>query len=503
MRMTLVSLAALAALSAFAAAQDAPAADAWPQLQHDAGRTGYTDAAVAFDRGRKGGPRVLDNAWSWEKPAEISPLVQPVVAGGLVYVGDYDGVLHAIDAKTGQTRWTYRTGGLIYHTACVYDGRVYSGSQDGALHAVDARTGERRWTFQTRAGIVSAPCAIDGKVLVTSKDGHLYAVDAASGELAWQFPAAGEPALAPILCSPSAGGGVACFGDESLMAYGVDLASGRLKWKQQLRGQSFMYYWPVVGAETGIAVLRTQPIYSFHDNLNRGDAWMSQRVGQTRDEHNAARDAAAATWAEQHREDVRREQEAIREYLRERPWEQTCFVLDLQTGQEKYVPPVFYTGGGGYTPAPPVLDDAGGRGWMVFRSGYSMTDGGYMVRGWTDVGEWDPATGNIRQITQTKQGWETYHLIGDETILLSANRDLLFLNSWPNHGAIGLEGHDSYNVTRDAEVGHDRDRLWAVNAGSAAGNGGGHGDSTIVTAEGQIFWNAARYIRSNRPVEGE
>ncbi len=465
----------------------------WPQLQGGPGRTGYTEASVPFDRAKRGGPLVFQPAWDWEKPAEMSPLVQPIVHKGLAFEGDYDGVLHAIDLATGKTAWTHKTGGLIYHTACAHGDLVYTGSQDGALYAIDLK-GQLRWKFQTGRGIVSSPCASDTTVYVTSKDGHLYALDAAKGTLLWKFQAA-----APIFCSPSAGGGIVTFGDESMAAYGIDASTGAQKWKAQLRGQSFMYFWPVVGEKTGIAVYRTQPVLDFHANLNGFDAWFEKRSGMKRKQHEEAR-KNDKDWVERHRDDVQKEQEAIRDFLKEKPWEQTCYVLDLQTGQEKYIPPVAYTGGAGSTPAPPALDDARGRGWMVYRTAYSVCDGGYMVRGYTDVGEWDPKTGFIRQIRKGKEGWETYHLIGDELILLSANKDLLFLNSWPNNGAISLDTHDSYNVCKDKPIGHEREKLWASNAGTASGNGGGHGDATIVTAAGRILWHSARFIRASREV---
>src|SRR5207247_5955343 len=99
-----------------------------------------------------------------------------------------------------------------------------------------------------------------------------------------------------------------------------------------------------------------------------------------------------------------------------------------------------------------------------------------------------------------RERWRTYQPTSDKPSPLAANRDLLFLSSWPNNGAIHLETHDSYNPCRDKEVNHDRDKLWITNAGTASGNGGGHGDAAVVTAEGMIFWNSPRFIRANREV---
>jgi len=35
----------------------------------------------------------------------------PAVAGGIVYVGSYDGKFYALNAQTGGTRWKFATGG--------------------------------------------------------------------------------------------------------------------------------------------------------------------------------------------------------------------------------------------------------------------------------------------------------------------------------------------------------------------------------------------------------
>jgi outer membrane protein assembly factor BamB len=58
----------------------------------------------------------------------------PAVAAGVIYAGDLKGVLHAIDMKTGQARWTLDVGshpatkapGMFYAGPVVHDGRLYA-----------------------------------------------------------------------------------------------------------------------------------------------------------------------------------------------------------------------------------------------------------------------------------------------------------------------------------------------------------------------------------------
>ena len=58
----------------------------------------------------------------------------------------------------------------------IADGVVYVGSEDGRLYALDARTGQEKWRFKTDGAIVSSPAVAGGVVYFASTDGYLYAV---------------------------------------------------------------------------------------------------------------------------------------------------------------------------------------------------------------------------------------------------------------------------------------------------------------------------------------
>jgi outer membrane protein assembly factor BamB len=61
----------------------------------------------------------------------------PAVAGGVVYVGSYDGHVYALDAKTGERLWRYQTGDEVVSSPAVAGGVVYVGSWDDYLYALD------------------------------------------------------------------------------------------------------------------------------------------------------------------------------------------------------------------------------------------------------------------------------------------------------------------------------------------------------------------------------
>ena len=84
-----------------AADPDAAPADAWPMSRGSLAGTGRSASTLTLP---------LAEAWrrDFDKTAFAAG---PVVAGGMVYVGDLDGGFHALDLATGETRWTRRIDG--------------------------------------------------------------------------------------------------------------------------------------------------------------------------------------------------------------------------------------------------------------------------------------------------------------------------------------------------------------------------------------------------------
>jgi hypothetical protein len=129
-----------------------------------------------------------------------------VAAGGLVFFAGSDGVVRALDAATGQTRWTAYTGGAVRYPPAIAAGRAYVGSGDGWAYAFEAATGRLLWRF--RASPLERKIAVYGALLdtwpvasgvlvdggtaylaagINNFDGtHVYALDAATGQVRWQ-----------------------------------------------------------------------------------------------------------------------------------------------------------------------------------------------------------------------------------------------------------------------------------------------------------------------------
>lgn len=90
---------------------------------------------------------------AWRLETEQTVDTEPAVADETLYVHS-GGWLRAVDAETGRVLWRFDTEGAFdrdfYHSIeppVVADGTVYVGGYDATVYAVDAETGEQRWSY--------------------------------------------------------------------------------------------------------------------------------------------------------------------------------------------------------------------------------------------------------------------------------------------------------------------------------------------------------------------
>jgi outer membrane protein assembly factor BamB len=77
-------------------------------------------------------------------------------ATGLLFVGDFSGFVHCLDAETGKLYWTHDMKAHMWGSTLVADGKVYVGDEDGDL-VVFSRRRRRR---SSSAKPISTPRSI-------------------------------------------------------------------------------------------------------------------------------------------------------------------------------------------------------------------------------------------------------------------------------------------------------------------------------------------------------
>jgi len=171
----------------------------------------------------------------WTYPTAASVDGSPAVAGGVVYVGDDNGVMYAIDATTGSLRWKVPTAGpasSIVSRPAVVGGTVYIGSENNDVYALDASSGRVRWTRPTGGAVDSSPAVADGLVYVGNDNNEVLALDAATGTIRWQQSTGDN-----VTSSPAVSDGTVYVGCDDGFVYALDAATGDVRWHRQTGGQ--------------------------------------------------------------------------------------------------------------------------------------------------------------------------------------------------------------------------------------------------------------------------
>lgn len=198
----------------------ATAAD-WVTHRHDNARTGCTSESLAAP---------LSLHWvytpahpprpAWPEPAKrlregfkllhrviFDDAFQVAVVGDLVYFGSSaDDKVYALDAATGEERWSFFTGGPIRLAPTVSEGRVFAGSDDGFVYCLKADDGKLLWKkrggpndemllgngrmisrWPIRTGVlVEEGIAYFGAGVFPHENVYLHAIGAEDGELIWK-----------------------------------------------------------------------------------------------------------------------------------------------------------------------------------------------------------------------------------------------------------------------------------------------------------------------------
>ena len=148
----------------------------------------------------------------------------PAVAEGAVYVADRG--IRAFDAATGRERWHTVTGSRYLVSPTYGDGVLYTGDGDGNVFAVDARTGSMRWQLPASEqrkppGEIEEPLTVADGVVYVAANLSLLALDAGEGDVLWRVEDTDLVKTAPTVYA-----GIVFYGSEGLLR-ALDAETGR------------------------------------------------------------------------------------------------------------------------------------------------------------------------------------------------------------------------------------------------------------------------------------
>ncbi len=140
----------------------------WPTYRHDALRSGRTSSRV---------PVNLKQLWKANVGRKLTAMT---IAGGKCFVADGDAhTIHAIDAVTGRSAWTFTASGRIDSPPTIASGLAVFGCRDGYVYCLRAADGRLVWRFRAAPedrrivayGQLESLWPVNGSVLV--QDGYV------------------------------------------------------------------------------------------------------------------------------------------------------------------------------------------------------------------------------------------------------------------------------------------------------------------------------------------
>lgn len=177
----------------------------WPQVGGEATEQHFSPLSSVNEStvGR------LGLAWTFAFDTHRGQEATPIVVDGTMYVSSAWSKVYALDAATGQIRWSFNPevpGQQAFHACCdvvnrgvAYDdGRVLVGTVDGRLIAINAKTGKSIWSVQTTDtrlpySITGAPRIFKHRVIIGNAGGeygvrgYVTAYDVRTGHQLWRF----------------------------------------------------------------------------------------------------------------------------------------------------------------------------------------------------------------------------------------------------------------------------------------------------------------------------
>lgn len=182
--------------------------------------------------------------WKFEAGKPIR--AQPKAVGPHLYIASDSGYLHKLNRKTGAELWRARVAGEVpprlpahekgtrwdrYGSSVVADGnRLYYASRDKQLYALDAKTGREIWRVAAGDIMTATPAVHRDTVIFAAFDGKVSAVSKRDGASRWTYDAKlavpGDVVVAD---------GRVLLGSRSYDLIALDAGTGKELWKR--------YYW--------------------------------------------------------------------------------------------------------------------------------------------------------------------------------------------------------------------------------------------------------------------
>jgi outer membrane protein assembly factor BamB len=168
------------------------------------------------------------------KIKEAYPHLKPVLDGQTIYAATPNGMLKAIDQKTGQVKWSKQLDTSLVSGPAAKFGRLVFATNKATVVALSQKNGRLLWTAHVSGDVLATPLMIENRVIVKTVDGRLYAFDYQTGAKIWVADHGTSSLVLKASSSPVRYKNLvlAGFSDGKLDA--IDLETGHVVWQRSI-----------------------------------------------------------------------------------------------------------------------------------------------------------------------------------------------------------------------------------------------------------------------------
>jgi len=168
----------------------------------------------------------------WEFKSGQKAESSPAAGEGVIYLGCDSGLIYALSADEGKVVWRRRHPADWRSPATVSADRILLGAWDGTLYCLGTKAGQLLWQADTGAEIFGAPAVAEGRVVCANWGGLVLAYALQDGRELWRYQTQGE-----VWSSPACAAGKSVISSDDGAVYCLDAETGGLVWRHQLNGR--------------------------------------------------------------------------------------------------------------------------------------------------------------------------------------------------------------------------------------------------------------------------
>jgi hypothetical protein len=197
----------------------------------------------------------------------------PAVVDGTCFLAtrDDDNAVYAYTLD-GTQQWRTAIDGECYTAPCADSEGVYVGLTDGRIAALDATTGDQRWSKQIATlddccpDIQGTPTVADGRLYVPGITEELVAADTADGTVLWRTSVVDDD-YGNAIPSPTVTAETAYVNTHHGGLVAIDIVDGSIRWRSAENGDNQ----PLAAGSGGVVAPRSGSVVAYETSDSR--AW--------------------------------------------------------------------------------------------------------------------------------------------------------------------------------------------------------------------------------------